>query len=264
MSNPPSRLSDSADDLVHFHASGDHKIMDSKEKHVNRIKLAEQQFRLACTVHLAAINDVQTLDVPVEWTFGKHRVSYQDFGLRPDQAPLAAHALEETAMLVLTSAVRDAIVALFPNPKAHANSQVVAAYQISRMIRNAFAHSMIEPVWSIDADCAEKTFAIEGVISLCTTSLHGKRIGWPDYGGPLAIFHFGRFVREILLQDPVDPDRKKPDYPSIPSYQMGRMVMRKLDQLPPGLVEVARAGPGESIDLGDGHVIRILSDADGD
>lgn len=236
--------------------------MDGKDKHINQIRLAEQQFRLACTVHLAVTNGIQTLDVPVEWTFGKHRVSYQDFGLRLDQAPLAAHALEETTMLVLTSTIRDAIVALFPNPKTHTNPQVVAAYQISRIIRNAFAHSVVDPVWSIDEDCLDKTFAIDGVISLCTTGLHGRRIGWPDYGGPLAIFYFGRFVREVLLQDPVDPSRKKPDYPSVTSYQMGRMVMRKVDELPAGLVEVARPGPGESIDLGDGYTIRVASDAD--
>lgn len=242
--------------------SKDHLIMDNKDKYVRQIMLAEQQFRLACTAHLAVINEIQTLDVPVEWTFGKHRVSYQDFGLRPDQALLAAHALEETAMLVLTSTIRDAIVALFPNPKAHNNPDVVASYQISRIIRNAFAHSVIDPIWSIDTDCMDKTFAIEGVISLCTTDLHGKRIGWPDYGGPLAIFHFGRFVREVLLQAPVDPNRKKPDYPSVASYQMGRVVIRKVDELPPGLVEVARAGPGESVDLGDGYILRVLPYAD--
>lgn len=238
-------------------------MSQEKETYVNRIKLAEQQFRLACTVHLAVVNDAQTLDAPVEWTFGRHRVSYQDFALRRDQAPLAAHALEETAMLVLASAVRDAITALFPNPKAHANPQVIAAYQISRMIRNAFAHSMVDPVWSIDADCSDKTFAIDDVISLSTAGLHGKRIGWPDYGGPLAIFHFGRFVREVLLQDSVDPNREKPDCPSIKSYQMGRLILRKVDELPTGLVEVARAGPGEKIDLGGGYIIQVRPDDDG-
>ncbi len=232
-------------------------MSESRERHINRIKLAEQQFRLACTVHLAVVNEVQTLDVPLKWSFGEHVVSYEDFGLRKDQASLAAHALEETAMLVLASAVRDAIVALFPNSKTHTDSRIVAAYQISRMIRNAFAHSMIDPIWSIDADCADKTFAIDGAISLCTTGLHGRRIGWPDYGGPLAIFHFGRFVREVLLQDPVDPNRRLPDQPSIQSYQMGRMVLRKVNDLPSGLVEVASAGPGGSIELGDGYVIQV-------
>jgi hypothetical protein len=70
--------------VADYRGSSYRKQMDNREQHVNRLKLAEQQFRLACTVHLAVANAVQTLDVPVEWTFGKHRVSYEDFGLRPD------------------------------------------------------------------------------------------------------------------------------------------------------------------------------------
>lgn len=118
----------------------------NREALLNRLKLAEQQFRLACTVRLAIVNDIQTLDVPVTWSFGQHSVSYVDFGLRRDQVPLAGMALEETAVFVLVSAIRDAIVGSFLNPKQHTDRQVVAAYQISRLIRNAFAHSMIDPI----------------------------------------------------------------------------------------------------------------------
>jgi hypothetical protein len=229
----------------------------SAEPHVERIKLAEHQFRLACTVHLAVANQIQTLDVPVEWTFGEHRVSYDEFGLREDQAPLAACALEHTSTLVLASAIRDAIVALFENPKEHSNPQVADAYQIARTIRNAFSHSMIDPVWSIDADCRDRRFEIASIISFCTRGLHGKPIDWRHYGGPLAIFRFGRFVREVLLESPVDPDRKKPEFPTIESYQQGRLILRRIDELPKGLVEIARVGPGEAIELGEGHRIGV-------
>ena len=37
--------------------------MDAREKYLNQLRLAEQQFRLACTVHLAVTNGIQTLDV---------------------------------------------------------------------------------------------------------------------------------------------------------------------------------------------------------
>jgi hypothetical protein len=50
------------------------QAMDNREQRLNRLKLAQQQFRLACTVHLAVTNSIQTLDVPVERTFGRHRV----------------------------------------------------------------------------------------------------------------------------------------------------------------------------------------------
>jgi hypothetical protein len=200
----------------------------SAETNIERIKLAEHQFRLACTVHLAVTNGVQTLDVPVEWTFGRHRVSYDDFGLREDQAPLAASALEHTSMLVLASTIRDAIVGAFENPKEHSNRQVVTAYQIARISRNAFAHSMVDPVWSIDADCRDKTFEIDGIISLCTSSLHCTPMHSTHYGGPLAIFKFGRFVREVLLECPVDPNREKPKRPTLESYQQGRLIVTKI------------------------------------
>ena len=122
--------------------------MDKRDLHLNRLRIAEQQFRLACTVNLAVTNDVQTLDVPVVWTFGRHKVSFEDFGLRKDQAEGAASQLEMTSTLVIAGAIRDAIVSLFETPKSNADPRVVAAYQIARMIRNAFAHSMISPLAS--------------------------------------------------------------------------------------------------------------------
>lgn len=204
--------------------------MDDRERHLNRLKLAEQQFRLACTVHLAVTNGVQTLDVPVEWAFGRHRVSYEDFGLRPDQADYAALQLELTATFVVTGVIRDALVGLFENPKADQNPDVIASYQISRLIRNAFAHSMLYPLWSVDEDCRDRTFAIEDIISLNTAGLHGKALDWHDYGGPLAIFYFGRFVREVLLGDKIDPEREKPPFPTVENYQQGRLILRRIDQ----------------------------------
>ena len=231
--------------------------MDDRETLVKKLMLAEQQFRLACTVNLAVENNVQTLDVPVEWTFGKHQISYEDFGLRPDQAGLTAPLLEMTATFVIAAAIRDALVGCFPNKRNHANQDVVAAYQISRMLRNAFSRSMLSPVWAIDENCKDHVFAIEKIISLNTTDLQGKSVDWRDYGGPLAIFKFGRFVRETLLENKIDPNRKKPPFPTIACYQQGRLLLRRVDELPTGAIKVAEIGPGESFDLGNGHQIGL-------
>lgn len=229
------------------------------EAHVGRLRLAEQQFRLACTVNLAVTNNVQTLDVPVQWTFGRHRVSYLDFGLRQDQAEWAACQLEMTATCVLAGAIRDAIIGVFPDPKRNDNPNVVNAYQISRLIRNAFSHSMISPRWSIDEDCKDRVFAIDGVIALHTATLHNKPLDWHDYGGPLAVFHFVRFVRETLLDAQIDSNRQKPSFPVLECYQQGRLILRRIDEIPASAKLVASAGPGEAIDLGDGHVLRVSS-----
>lgn len=228
----------------------------NREALVAKLRLAEQQFRLACTVNLAVANDVQTLDVPVEWTFEKYRVSYDDFGLRVDQAELVAPLLEMTATFILCAAIRDALIAHYPNPKVHDNQDVVAAYQISRMMRNAFGHSMIMPKWSIDDDCKDRVFTIENIISLDTKSLHGNHVRWQDYGGPLAIFNFGRFVREKLFGNEVDPNRRKPPFPKVPCYQQGRFILRRVDTVPESAIQVS---PGEVVDLGNGHTIRVAA-----
>jgi hypothetical protein len=231
--------------------------MDIRDVHLKRLRAAEQQFRMACTMHLAVSNGVQTLDVPVEWVFGRHRVSYEDFGLRSEQADYAASLLEMTATFVLASTVRDALVALFPNTQNQTDQHVVSAYQISRLIRNAFAHSMFQPIWSIDADCRERNLEIENVIRLNTADLNGVDLDWRHYGGPLAIFYFGRYVRETLLNDPIDPMRTKPSYPILECYQQGRLILRRIDHLPEGAVEISSAGPEEYLELGDGHRIEV-------
>ena len=216
--------------------------MDARDEHLGKLKIAEQQFRLACTVHLAVCNGVQTLDTPLEWAFGKHRVHHENFGLRPDQAEIAAHQIELTATFVMASTIRDALGALIPNPKSDERSEVVAAYQTTRMIRNAFSHGMLNPKWSIDEDCRDKVFKIDDIISFDTKGLSGKHLHWRDYGGPLAIFYLGRFVREKVLDDQVDPNRVKPAPPTLECYQQGRLILRRIDELPPGLTSVA---PGE-------------------
>jgi hypothetical protein len=217
--------------------------------------MAELQFRLACTVNLAVANEVQTLDVPVLWVFGRHAVSYQDFGLRRDQADYAAAQLEMTATLVVASAIRDVVVEAFPNARNHADPNVVSAYQISRLIRNAFAHSMIEPKWSIDDDCQNKVFEIEKVIRLDTSALDGAHLDWRHYGGPLAIFYLCRYAREVLLQVPINANRKKPPHPILQCYQQGRLILRRIVEIPADAVEVASVKSGEWLQLGEGHRI---------
>ncbi|MBZ0259588.1 MAG: hypothetical protein K8F90_03180 [Hyphomicrobiales bacterium] len=230
--------------------------MDQRERIINNLKIAEQQFRLACTVNLAVTNNVQTLDVPIEWTFGRHRVSYKEFGLRQDQADTISIHLEMTAMMVLAGTIKDSIANLFESPKSNLDKNVRDSYQISRMIRSAFAHGMIWPKWSIDADCLDRVFSIENIIELNTHGLHGTHVEWRHYGGPLAIFRFGRFVREVLLDDKVDPNRVLPSKPTVKCYQQGRLLMRQIEKLPADAVPIAIAD-GERVDLGGGHYIQL-------
>ena len=224
---------------------------EMKEDIVNELKIAEQQFRLACTVNFAVGNGTQPLDTPIEWRFGRHIVRHDEFGLRNEQAEFAATQLEMTATMVLAGAIKEALVASFNSPKNHADPNVVSAYQISRNIRNAFSHNMLRPKWSIDADCKDKIYSIEDTIILQTKELNDRYMAWQDYGGPLAMFRFCRFVREKLLGVPIDPKRLLPPEPAQTVVQLGRTFVTRVSEIPPNSV-LKKFRSDEKVDLGGG------------
>jgi len=229
--------------------------MTDREHHVQQLFTAELQFRLASAVRLAVTGNRQPLDLPIEWVHGQHRVRYEEVALRQDQADYAAAFLQRSATYLMAVAMKDAIRAVVPDPKASADSDVRAAYQIARLIRNAFAHAPFSPTWSIDPDCRDRTFAIPDLITLDTTGLDGTAFDWRHYGGPLALFRLGRFVRTAILKDELAP-RKVVPMPSRSIVQQGDLILEKVDAIPPDALPVEdnrRADGG--IDLGAGHVL---------
>jgi hypothetical protein len=124
--------------------------------------------------------------------------------------------------------MKDAILATVHDPKNATDSNVRSAYQISRMIRNAFAHAPLTPVWNFDADCRDRVFEIPDIITLNTAGLNGTPFDWRDYGRPLALIRLCRFVRIETLKD--QSATRKP-FPSTANtiYQQGNLIFRKLD-----------------------------------
>lgn len=229
--------------------------MTDREYHIQQLFTAELQFRLASAVRLAVTGNRQPLDLPMEWVHGQHRVRYEEIALRPDQADYAAAFLQRSATYLMAVAMKDAIRAVVPDPKTSPDSNVRAAYQIARLIRNAFAHAPFSPTWSIDPDCRDKTFAIPDLITLDTTGLHGTVFDWRHYGGPLALFRLGRFVRTAILKDDPTP-RKVVPIPGRKIVQQGNLILEKVDALPPDAVPVrGNRRPDGGIDLGGGHVL---------
>jgi len=226
-----------------------------RQSQIHQLFTAELQFRLASAIRLAVTTKRQPLDLPVEWTHGKHGVRYMEIALRQDQADYAACFLHRSATYLMAVAMKDAIRTVVPDPKACPSPDVQAAYQIARLIRNAFAHGPFRPTWSIDRDCRNKTFAISGLIELSTTGLDGKPFDWRHYGGPLALFRLCRFVRTEILKDPT-PSRKVVPMPHQVIYQQGDLVLEKVDGIPPEAipVDLKRRSNG-GIDLGGGHVL---------
>ena len=175
--------------------------LTDKQTAILELKLSELQFRLSKTVRLAITLEKQSLDTPTQMSFGKHIVLYEEIALNEDQSHIAAQYLEQTATYLMAMTIKEALVKIYIDPKNNPDKNVVAAYQISRMIRNAFAHSPIMPVWSIDTDCKNKKFVIDNVIALDTSNIDQKQFDWRHYGGLLALFKLSKYVRIQLLKD---------------------------------------------------------------
>jgi hypothetical protein len=232
--------------------------MNDADKHIAQLFTAELQFRLASAVRLATTRNVQPLDLPMEWTHGQHRVKYEEVVLRPDQADYAAYFLHRSATFLMALTVKDAIRAVVPDPKTSTDPTVRSAYQIARLIRNAFAHAPFAPTWSIDPDCRDKVFAVPDIIALDTTGLHGTVFDWRHYGGPLALLRLCRFVRIEILKDDAPP-RKVVPIPGAVIHQIGDLILTKVDEIPTDAVrlEVETLLDG-GIPLPGGYVVRPM------
>jgi hypothetical protein len=222
---------------------------------IRQLRLAELQFRLASAVRLAATIKTQPLDLPIQWSHGTHSVRYSEIALSVDEADYAAWSLHRSATFLMAVVMKDSIRAAVPDPKTAADVDIQSAYQISRLIRNAFSHAPFDPVWSIDPDCRDRVFAVRDVIKLDTADLHDRRFDWRHYGGPLALLRLSQFVRMEILHD------KEPPSPVVPMpqkvfIQQGDLILQKIDEIPPDAVPVAIDRlPDGGIPLGGGHVL---------
>ncbi|NGZ02793.1 MAG: hypothetical protein CV090_07060 [Nitrospira sp. WS238] len=197
--------------------------------HINYLFAAELQFRLASAARFAATMGNQPLDPPLEWSHGKHKVSYEELALRNDQADFAAWNMHRSATFLMAVVMKDAIKAAVPDPKNSTDRDIQASYQISRLIRNAFAHNPFQPVWSIDPDCRNRKFEVRDIVSLDTTNLQGVMFDWRHYGGPLAILRLCRYVRFEILKDQKRARKPIPTPKTIYVLQ-GNVILRKTNR----------------------------------
>jgi len=213
--------------------------MSDNPETIRRLFAAELQFRLASAVEIATHAGKQPLDLPISWSHGKHIVEYKEIALRPDQAVHAAWHLYQSATFLMAVAIKDAIKSVISNPKTDSDQNIRDAYQIARLIRNAFTHSPFHPTWSIDPDCQNCNFEVKDILSLNTTDLHGVAFDWRQYGGPLAILRLCQFVRfEILKDSGIKPLERAVPRPKTIYFRQGNLILKKTKKLPKGAKRV--------------------------
>jgi hypothetical protein len=229
--------------------------MSDIEQQICYLRAAELQFRLSSAVRLATTFKTQPRDLPVTWSHGNHVVRYAELAISEDEADCAACYLHRSATFLMAVAMKDAIRTAVANPKNHSDDAVRSAYQISRLIRNAFAHAPFNPVWSIDPDCRDQVFVVRDLLSLDTTGLDGQRFDWRHYGGPLAVLRLSEFVRTEILKDQETSSPVVP-MPQKVYVQQGDLILKKVNEIPPGAVKVeVERLPNGGLPLGGGHVL---------
>jgi len=208
--------------------------MTDKKRSILELKISELQFRLAAMVRLETSLKNQPLDAPTAWSHGKHEVSYEEIALTRNQADLAADYFERTATYLMAITIKEALECNFTNLTNHSDKNVVAAYQIARMIRNAFAHSPIKPIWRIKGYCRDKEFIVDNVIALNTRGLDQQPFDWRHYGGLLALFKLSKYVRINLLGDTDIGKKRKIPSPKNKIIQQGNLILQEVDKIPKG------------------------------
>jgi hypothetical protein len=164
------------------------------------LRAADWYFRFA----FAVSNDVRFNHHPrVEYAqlaWGQHFMTGEELNLSRDQELFAAtigeHAATYLCALQIDSVLEDKFG---PSRLTQTTQQTIRTPSvIARCIRNAFAHSPLNPIWLVRPQ-ERGSFIIQDVIQLNTEHLNGRKLKFSDFGGPLAMLKFLRHVRQHVL-----------------------------------------------------------------
>lgn len=169
--------------------------------HRQLITVAQHQFKLAVAVraHCTSSQPKNAFAYLDTLSFGKHVAHSKELSPTQDEEQFAAAALEHSATYIMAVQIDTALQPVFPQRLSHLREDVQQSAWIARLIRNAFAHDPLNPVWLTYPECENQIFSVQEIITLNTAQLKGKVLQRMDYGGPLALLRFSEFVKRRLL-----------------------------------------------------------------
>jgi hypothetical protein len=107
------------------------------------------------------------------FSFGRHLASNDEFSLTPQEEEQAFAALEHCATHLYVVQIHTALESIRQSNIHLLEPEIEHAFQISRLIRNAFAHNSFAPLWKIGGAYRGLILSVPDVISLDTTAF-----GW--------------------------------------------------------------------------------------
>jgi len=167
-------------------------------RYIHMLTIAELQFKLALQVSASAHSEHCLQQPLVVFSFGGYHIERDDLSLTEDESQIAASALEHCATHLMAVVIDTALEHTIPNRFESLDMPIVHASRIARLLRNAFAHNPLLPVWHITNENHRGQFEIPGVISIDARHLHGLEVDWRHYGGPLALLKFLAYTRSRI------------------------------------------------------------------
>jgi len=133
-----------------------------------------------------------------QFSWGHHVAHYEELALTREDEKRAFAALEDSATYVSAVQVHTALKSVHDDPFHIREADVASAFQISRLIRNAFAHNPFNPVWDVRDPWKNRRFVVPDVIMLDTAGLDGVPVRRQDYGGPIAILRLIDYADKVV------------------------------------------------------------------
>jgi len=168
---------------------------------LQRIRMAQDFFRFAHHVG-TPISFGRRVEVPPPGLliWGRHSLSPDEIELDKETFAFCGTILERLAYRLLAMELDAALILAFRGEDRfnHMDAFIRNASTVIRLIRNAVAHNVLDPVWKIDRNLRNKQITIEGLLTFDTRDLHGKPLKRLDFGGPIALFRLSeRIVAEL-------------------------------------------------------------------
>ena len=176
-----------------------------KQSHVLRreaLRAAILQLKLSFGLR---VSDLQ-ISYP-DFAWGQHTANSKELILTNDEQEEAFAILEHSAIYLAVTQILTTLEIIFVKDNFYDDTYtfesdvVPQAYQIARLIRNAFAHDPFAPIWEFKPKWANKIYEVPGIIRLDTTGLNGLPVRQKHYGGPLAVLRFTEYTSRFVSED---------------------------------------------------------------
>lgn len=171
--------------------------MDKTE--LDRLLLCAQiHFKFAYAVSGTVTGNGNRLIYSNQFSYGQHTLEEGQLKLSRKQELIGNTINEHVATYICGLQIDSVLETLHGNDRLKSTkSEIRTPSVIARVIRNAFAHNPMNPIWTI-RDNERDVFTIPNVISIDTRELHGIPVKRRHYGGPLSLFKFLEYVRETF------------------------------------------------------------------